>query len=114
MANVNFPLIGGSSSSAPEQIVVQSGATIDVSGLQNVQLPATYNIVTFQPRGNEFADMPLQRNGILFGQTLYIDIRNTGTRSDGSSWVGTPVADASGFVNLVGRSIDQLLTTGGT
>src|SRR5262249_22117711 len=48
------------------------------------------------------------------GQTLYIDIRKTGTRSDGSAWVGTPVADASGFVGLVGQDIRQLLTAGGT
>jgi filamentous hemagglutinin family protein len=97
------------------QINMMAGATIDVAGLQNVELPASYNILPFEPRGTEFADMPLQRNGALFGQTLYIDIRNTGTRGDGTTWIGTPLADATDFVSsTVVHKIDQLLTTGGT
>lgn len=94
--------------------VNQPGAVIDVAGLQNVVLPASYNFISYQPRGGEFADAPLQRNGPLFNQSLWIDIRAFGTRADGSSWVGTPLGDASGFVNAVGRSIDQLMTTGGS
>lgn len=96
------------------QIIMQSGATIDVSGLMNVSLPADYNVVSFQIRGNETADSPLLRGGALFGKTVYVDIRDTGTRSDGSTWIGTPLVDASGYANLVGRNIDQLLTAGGT
>src|SRR6202022_2030799 len=112
LTGINNSLL--SSNSASEQILMQSGATIDVSGLRNVQLPATYNIVSLQLRGLEFADSPLQRSGPLFGQTVYVDLRNTGVRSDGSTWVGTPLADVSGYVALVTRSIDQLLTTGGS
>lgn len=103
----------GSNSSDPQSVLLSPGATIDVAGLQNVELPASYNIISFQPRA-EFADMPLQRNGALYGQTMYIDIRNTGTRSDGTTWVGTPLADASGYVAKVPRSIYQLMTVGGS
>lgn len=102
-----------SNSSDPQSVLLAPGATIDVAGLQNVELPASYNIISFQPRA-EFADMPLQRNGALYGQTMYIDIRNTGTRSDGTTWVGTPLADASGYVAKVPRSIYQLMTVGGS
>ncbi|MBC9980744.1 filamentous haemagglutinin family protein [Bradyrhizobium campsiandrae] len=98
-------LMSGSDAAGP-------GAVIDVAGLQDVVLPASYNFIPFQPRA-QFADMPLQRNGPLYGQTLYIDIRASGTRSDGTSWVGTPLGDASGEVNAVGRSIQQLMTSGG-
>ncbi len=98
----------------PQRVLLEPGATIDVSGLQDVQLPATYNFISFQPRGTEFADMPLQRGGPLFGQTLWIDIRDSGTRADGTTWVGTPVADASGFVDNVPQSISQLMTIGGS
>ncbi|WP_426407593.1 filamentous haemagglutinin family protein [Bradyrhizobium ganzhouense] len=98
----------------PQQVLLQPGATIDVAGLQNVELPASYNFIPFVPRGLEFADMPLQRNGVLFGQTLYIDIRASGTRSDGTSWVGTPVADAGPTVLTYKRSLQQLMTTGGS
>ena len=58
--------------------------------------------------------MPLQRTGPLYGETLWIDIRASGTRSDGTKWVGTPLADASGYVSNVGRSIRQLMTVGGS
>lgn len=103
----------GSNSGDPQSVLLSPGATIDVAGLQNVELPASYNIISFQPRA-EFADMPLQRSGALYGQTMYIDIRNTGTRSDGTTWVGTPLADASGYVAKVPRSIYQLMTVGGS
>lgn len=103
----------GSNSGDPQSVLLSPGATIDVAGLQNVELPASYNIISFQPRA-EFADMPLQRNGALYGQTMYIDIRNTGTRSDGTTWVGTPLADASGYVAKVPHSIYQLMTVGGS
>lgn len=103
----------GASVTGPQQVLLEDGATIDVAGLQNVVLPASYNFIPFVPRGNEFADMPLQRNGPLYGQTLWIDIRASGTRSDGTTWVGTPVADASGTINAYGRSIQQLMTGGG-
>ncbi|HEV2156685.1 filamentous haemagglutinin family protein [Bradyrhizobium sp.] len=102
-----------SNSSDPQSVLLSPGATIDVAGLQNVELPASYNIISFQPRA-EFADMPLQRNGALYGQTMYIDIRNSGIRSDGTTWVGTPLADASGYVAKVPRSIYQLMTVGGS
>lgn len=104
----------GASVTGPQQVLLENGATVDVAGLQNVVLPASYNFIPFVPRGNEFADMPLQRNGALYGQTLWIDIRASGTRSDGTTWVGTPVADASGTINAYGRSIQQLMTSGGS
>lgn len=116
--NVLFGAPGNSrglnaSVTGPQQVLLEDGAIVDVAGLQNVVLPASYNFIPFVPRGNEFADMPLQRNGALYGQTLWIDIRASGTRSDGTTWVGTPVADASGTINAYGRSIQQLMTTGG-
>jgi len=119
----NVDIILSNTHQLPETVLLAPGATVDVAGLQNVELPATYNFISFQPRA-EFADMPLQRppfasvgadgNGVVYGQTLWIDIRASGTRSDGTSWVGTPLADASGAVANVGRSIFQLMTVGGS
>ncbi|WFU84465.1 filamentous hemagglutinin family protein [Bradyrhizobium sp. CIAT3101] len=98
--------------SGPQRVLLAPGATIDVAGLQNVELPASYNFISFTPT-NEFADMPLQRSGALYGQPLWIDIRASGTRSDGTTWLGTPLANANDVVNAVGRSIFQLMTAGG-
>lgn len=101
---------------APQTVLLVPGAVVDVAGLANVSLPASYNYIAFKPLA-EYADMPLQRSpyeAALYGSTFYIDIRASGTRADGTKWVGTPLADASGYVSNVGRSIYQLMTVGGS
>ena len=35
-------------------------------------------------------------------------------RTNGQPWVGTPLADVSGYVNLVQRTVGELTTSGGT
>lgn len=100
--------------SGPQQVLLAPGATIDVAGLQNVELPASYNYIPFTARGLALADVPLQRGGVVDGQTVYIDIRAFGTRSDGTSWVGTPVADAGPTILNYKRTLPQLMATGGS
>ena len=101
-------------SSHPAAGAAGAGATIDVAGLQNVELPASYNFIAYSPRGTEFADTPLQRDSALFGQTLWIDIRAPAPAATARTWVGTPLGNANGFVNDVRQSIDLLMTKGGT
>jgi filamentous hemagglutinin family protein len=108
----------GSGSNTPVQgrILVDSGATIDVSGLADVQLPVSDTLVTIKRVGqNELADSPLQRDSFLFTlQNVVIDSTLTGTRADGTPWVGSPVLNAQGYVDLIPRAIDQLMTHGGS
>ncbi|MBN3790718.1 filamentous haemagglutinin family protein [Burkholderia sp. Ac-20353] len=98
------------------RIYVDNGATIDVSGLANVELPIADTLVTVGRVGlNELADSPLLRNGFLFGlKNVVVDSTLTGTRSDGVQWVGSPILNLSGYVNLIPRTVDQLLINGGT
>ncbi|OXI39651.1 filamentous hemagglutinin [Burkholderia aenigmatica] len=100
----------------PGRIYVDDGATIDVSGLANVQVPISQTLVTVDRIGqNELADSPLLRNSFLFGlKGVVVDSTLTGTRSDGVQWVGSPILNLSGYVNLIPRTVDQLLTNGGT
>jgi filamentous hemagglutinin family protein len=98
----------------PQRVLLAPGATIDVAGLQNVELPASSNFLAYTPTNADFADTPLLRNGALVGQTLYIDIRASGTRGDGSIWLGTQLGNANGYVDNVPQSIDVLMTKGGT
>ncbi|MDS0863040.1 hypothetical protein NUV25_35645, partial [Burkholderia pseudomultivorans] len=100
----------------PGRIYVDDGATIDVSGLANVELPIAQTLLTIERIGqNELADSPLLRNSFLFGQKgVVVDSTLTGTRSDGVQWVGSPILNLSGYVNLIPRTVDQLLTNGGT
>ena len=96
------------------EIDLAQGATIDVSGSQNVTASVSENIVSAQLLGTELANSPLQKDGPLRGQTVLIDLRQTGVNADGSVWVGTPLADVSGYVNLVQHTVGELTTSGGT
>ena len=95
------------------QIYLDQGSFIDVSGSTDVAAAVTDNIISVQLRGAELANYPLQQNGALRGQTIQVDIRQTGTYN-GKAWVGTPVADTSGYVALVDHTVGQLTTNGGT
>jgi len=84
------------------QLRIDSGASIDLSGA-SVSVPVTRNLVAVDLRANELADDPLQRNGPLHGQTVVIDAR-----------VGTPIANVSGAIAGIGRTVAERLATGGT
>ncbi|WP_241021975.1 filamentous hemagglutinin N-terminal domain-containing protein, partial [Burkholderia sp. Ac-20353] len=111
-----FPSRPPGDTASQGRIYLDSGATIDVSGLANVELPISSILVTIPRVGqNELADSPLLRNSFLFGQKgVVVDSTLTGTRSDGVQWVGSPILNLSGYVNLMPRTVDQLLTNGGT
>src|SRR5262249_18282396 len=95
------------------QIYLDRGATIDVSGSIDIRASVMENIISAQLLGTELANSPLQRNGPLRGQTIHIDLRQTGI-FHGQPWVGTPLADVSGYVNLVQRNVGELTIGGGT
>ncbi len=95
------------------QIYLDRGATINVAGSADIAAPMTENILSVELRGSELADSPLQRDSLFRGSTIQVDIRQTGV-FDGRVWVGTPLADASGYVGLVERTVGELTTPGGT
>ncbi|MDD5200596.1 MAG: filamentous hemagglutinin N-terminal domain-containing protein, partial [Terrimicrobiaceae bacterium] len=95
------------------QIYADSGAFIDVAGTTGVETPLSQNILTLQLRGAELSNSPLQRTGVLRGPDITIDLRESGT-FNGLSWVGTPLANAQGFVDLIQRTVAELTTAGGS
>ncbi len=84
------------------RIYMGAGATVDVAGLRDVALSVERNIIEAELRGNELKDSPLQRDGILAGQKVLIDIR-----------AGTPLADVSGYIAGVQRGIGEKSAAGG-
>ncbi len=108
--------VAAGQTAVPGRIYLDDGATIDVSGLANVELPIAQTLLTVERIGqNELADSPLLRNSFLFGlKGVVVDSTLSGTRSDGVQWVGSPILNLSGYVNLIPRTVDQLLTNGGT
>ncbi|HVS52042.1 MAG TPA: filamentous hemagglutinin family protein [Opitutaceae bacterium] len=94
------------------QIYLDGGATIDVSGSADVAASIAENIVSVELRGAELANSPLQRDGALRGQTVQVDVRQTGVYN-GQTWIGTPLADTTGYVALVDHTVGELTTSGG-
>lgn len=101
-------------------IDILDGATIDVSGLKDVQLKASANSIQITPvKRNELRDTPNYRevavgdNFTLNGTTLYIDPRVSGVRSDGVAWVGSPLIEAASIVSQLPVTVSELMTKGG-
>lgn len=99
--NPQQPLAAGTRNDS--QIKVDSGAVIDVSGVKGVKVPVSRNVVTVELRSNELRDSPLQRQGVLYGQKVQVDLRK-----------GTPLADISGATARIERTVAERSTTGGT
>jgi filamentous hemagglutinin len=83
-------------------VYMDAGSVIDVSGTDTSVLPMERNSVAVEVRSNELADSPLQRGGVLQGQTVYIDLRK-----------GTDLVDYSGALATVEKSVTERLSAGG-
>ena len=95
------------------RLVVASDARLDVSGA-SVELPVERNLLRVELRGSQLADSPAQRDGALRSEPIFVDVRESGTRADGTTWVGTPLADVSGDVSNIRRGLSERSLSGGT
>jgi len=93
--------------------VIYIEGTIDVSG-GNVDKSVSDNLLTIDLRADEFKNSPVQRNSVLRGEKIRIDIRKKGKRADGTQWQGTDVADVSGSIDGIQRTAAERNLTGGT
>ncbi|MGZ8945940.1 MAG: two-partner secretion domain-containing protein, partial [Methylococcaceae bacterium] len=84
------------------RVLIEKGATIDVSGTQNVSAEMERNVAEISVQSFELRDSPLQKTGILKGQTVRVDIRKD-----------NQVIDTSGAVNRLERSLEERLGKGG-
>ncbi len=95
------------------RIYIAPQAVLDVSGASAV-LPVSSNVISAQLRSTELADSPIQQNGPLHGQTVYVDINEYGTLPDGTPWQGTPLANVSGEIAGIQRNVAERNLTGGS
>ncbi|RUL75236.1 filamentous haemagglutinin family protein [Dyella choica] len=114
--NINAYQYSGNSNPLDGRVYVDNGAVVDVSGLADVELPVSDLLVTIPRIGqNELANSPLLRNSFLYRQkNLVVDSTQSGTTASGLAWVGSPVLNLAGYVDGVPRTVDQLMTNGGT
>ena len=95
------------------QVYVDENALLNVAGSIDVEVSVGQNIIEVDLRGAELANSPLQRTGPLRGESVKVDIRDSGIYQQ-RQWLGTPLADISGFANLIQRDVAQLTTAGGS
>lgn len=107
------------------RIYIDTDAVVSVAGIQDVALEMSRNFIEVELRINELRDSPLQLNSWLRGQKMWVDRRESGTFEDGSmagvlwggapgEWVGTPLADVSGWLGVGKTDLAELTTTGGS
>ncbi|MBB4198978.1 hypothetical protein CCR94_08105 [Rhodoblastus sphagnicola] len=94
-------------------ITIESGATIDVSGLKDVSAPVSSYNLSLLLKKNELADSGGYQNSFLNGAKVMIDARLSGARSDGVAWIGSPLLSAAAYYEAVGVTAAQLMTKGG-
>ncbi|KZD23816.1 hypothetical protein A4A58_26110 [Tardiphaga robiniae] len=97
-----------SSSVDDSRIYLAEGATLDVSGLRDVEIAMEQNAIKAELRANELSDNPVMRDGSLRGTTVYFDARYGTKLTD-----GTGVANFSGYYDLIERDVSQFMTIGG-
>jgi len=84
------------------RILMEAGAVVDASGLDNLLLPAQRNQLKAQLFSIELADSPLQRAGVVYRQTVMADARRL---------VG--IGDVSGYYNNLRYTAAEMSTSGG-
>ncbi len=108
--------------SAAGRVQVDTGATIDVSGLLNVALPMSDNVITVNVQGNELRDDPNNRDsGDLANSNLYVDARDlilvpagTGGYASNRYYTAGGLLEVSGYLGTTGHTIQEWQAVGGT
>lgn len=84
------------------RIVMEAGAVVDASGLDNLLLPAQRNQLKVQLFSIELSDSPLQRAGVVYRQTVMADARRL-----------LDLGDTSGYYSNLRYTAAEMSTSGG-
>jgi filamentous hemagglutinin family protein len=103
------PSLGIMAPNPSSQLRIDSGASIDVAG-STAQLPVSANIVAVQLNASQLADDPVNRDGFLHGQTVYVDSRVVAANGN----PGTAVASVGSAIAAVPQNVAQRTAAGGT
>jgi len=74
--------VANNSDKNDSRVLIDAGAKIDVSGTDTVVKSMESNVIDVDLRNFELKDAPLQKNGVLKGKTVSIDIREGSTLTD--------------------------------
>ena len=100
--------------SSAARVHIASGATVDVAGLDAVEVSVARNTVEVELRGDELKDSPVNRNGPLRGKKVYLDIEKA--LANAAAGKSTLIANDSllAYQNKLERTAAERATTGGS
>ncbi|KVW95123.1 filamentous haemagglutinin family protein [Thiobacillus denitrificans] len=105
---------GDVAASTVARVHIGSGARIDVAGLRDVEVAAGRGVVEIDLRGDELKDSPVNQQGPLRGQKVFLDVDRALAESD----AGKPTLIARDtLLNLKAqqqRTVAERSTVGGT
>ncbi|MDQ8731862.1 filamentous haemagglutinin family protein [Bradyrhizobium sp. LHD-71] len=113
------------------RVYIDRDAYLSVAGVQDVLVAMERNFIEAQLYINELRDTPLYRDSWLRGTKVVVDRRVSGLFGAGpmsgvqwvqdeagnyipGAWVGTPLADVTGWVGLGKTDLQELSTRGGS
>lgn len=113
------------------RLYIGEGAYLSVAGLKDISVAMERNLIEAELRINELRDSVLYRDSWLRGQKIVVDRRESGVFTDGvmsgvnwvtdkngnyipGAWVGTPLADVSGYIGVSKTDLAELSTVGGS
>ena len=83
-------------------VYLDKASTIDASGLQQVAVPATQNVLQVTLETNDLQDAPLLRDSFLHGTTVTVNAN-----------LGSALFNVAPYVANIGQGIEQLSTKAG-
>ncbi|MGF6346854.1 filamentous haemagglutinin family protein [Variovorax sp. W2I14] len=127
-----FPYFKPGSLGDASRIYLDSEAFLSVAGLQGMQVNMSRNFIEAELRINELRDSPLLLDSWVRGKKVIVDRRVGGVFRDGpmagvqwvlgpdgvtyipGAWVGTPLADVSGWVGVGKTDLRELSADAGS
>lgn len=109
-----FTNLIANSISPTARIHIAGSARINVAGLENVQVSVARNGVEVELRGDEFKDSPVNRDGLLRGQKVYVDINRA--LANANAGKSTLIAQDSlvSYQGRLERTVTERSTEGGS
>ncbi|MBS1147232.1 MAG: filamentous hemagglutinin-related protein [Proteobacteria bacterium] len=104
----------GQAASDVARIHIASGARINVAGLENVAVSVARNGVEVELRGDELKDSPVNQQGVLKGEKVYVDINRALANADAGQSTLIARDSLESFQAKLERGVAERSTAGGT
>ncbi len=113
LATVNDPFGQPGMISTTARIHIADGARINVAGLENVQVSTARNGVEVELRSDELKDSPVNRDGPLRGQKVYVDINRALVNADAGKSSLIAQDSLASYQGRLERTVAERSTEGG-